>query len=46
MGCTIFWVLFGNAFAYYVMKSGAPPDKVGSPAPSVAYRIPWFQMQN
>ena len=22
------------------MKSGAPPDKVGSPAPTVTYRIP------
>ena len=29
----------------HMMKSGAPPDKVGSPAPSVIYRIPWFHKQ-
>ena len=30
----------------HMMKSGAPPDKVGSPAPSVTYRIPWFHKQS
>ena len=30
----------------YMMKSGAPPDKVRSPVPCVTNRIPWFHRQN
>ena len=30
----------------HMMKSGAPSDKSWCPAPSVTYRIPWFQQQN
>ena len=30
----------------HMMKSGVPPCKVSSSAPSVTYRIPWFHNQN
>ena len=29
-----------------MMKSGAPPDKVGSPEQSVTYRISWVHGQD
>ena len=30
----------------HMMISIAPLDNVGSPVPSVTYRIPWFHKQN
>ena len=30
----------------HMMKSGAPPDKVGVLYCMVTYRIPWFHKQN
>ena len=30
----------------HIIKSRAPPEKVGSPGLSVTYSIPWFHKQN